>query len=111
MCRASDSLCKYITKVNVSLLRTKENYEVDLLQQDKGVKEHCVFNDIDNFHIAENQSIDLMHDVFEGVANYTITKVLNCLILVKTIITLEEVNLRIQTFSYGNLEAEISRVL
>ena len=75
------------------------------MQQDKGVKERCVFNDIDHSYIAENQSIDLMHDVYEGVANYTITKVLNCFILVKEVITLEEVNVRIHTFSCGNLEA------
>ena len=41
----------------------------------------------DNFNIAENQSIDLMHDVYVGVANYTITKIWNCLIKWNKIIT------------------------
>lgn len=35
-----------------------------------GLKGPCVWHDLPNFHIAENLSVDIMHDVFEGVGSY-----------------------------------------
>lgn len=69
-----------------------------------GVKERFIFNQLPNFHIAENHSLDLMHDLFEGVASDTIGKVLTNLVCVTKIISLETLNYRISTFDYGELE-------
>lgn len=83
ICSASSHECKEFVREVVSVLRTRESYEADLVKRDPsltGVVERCVFNNIDNFHIVENQSIDVMHDIFEGIADYTIKNVLYALI-------------------------------
>lgn len=86
----------------------KHQYELDLKVNDSsltGIKQRCVFNEIDNFHIYENYSIDVMHDFWEGVAKYTINNVLNALIKSNdNKLTLEIMNSRIITFKYNEVE-------
>lgn len=31
------------------------------------IKKECVFNALEDFHATDNLSIDIMHDLFEGV--------------------------------------------
>lgn len=78
-----------------------ENYEEDLINQENGIVGPCIFNEVENFHIIQNPSIDLMHDLPEGVSVYLIEGILTFLILVDKIITLETVNAAIANFSYG----------
>ena len=40
-----------------------------------GIKEKCIFNAIKGYHNIENCSVDLMHDVYEGVCNYTMADI------------------------------------
>lgn len=74
--RATDEQCKWLTKEVEDLIRDVKNYNYDLEHGTAGVVGPCVFNDLDSFHIAENQCLDIMHDLFEGVAKYVIEKVL-----------------------------------
>ena len=69
-----------------------------------GIKSECLFNKLINFHIAENKTLDIMHDLFEGVVKYTLTKVLTCLIFINKLFSLETLNQRILTFCYGEVE-------
>lgn len=95
-----------MTKEDQSLLRTKDNYVADVKKvfDSTGVKERCIFNDLPNFHIAENKSVDVMHDLFEGVANYTILKILTHFIEKKKYFTLETLNDRIDHFPYNDAD-------
>ena len=89
-----------------SLLRTTQSYDEEVLMNDfqrTGIKEKCIFNDINNFHICENPSVDVMHDLSEGIACYTIAEILEVLIRNKDI-TLSVVNNRIEAFQYGQFE-------
>ena len=70
-----------------------------------GLHEKCIFNNIENFHIIENQSIDIMHDIFESVANYTIGNVLQAMLYRDKLFTLEMLNHRIETFNYGKIKS------
>lgn len=55
-------------------LRNKVNYYENVAQNDlkqTGISENSIFNSINSFHVVDNFSVDIMHDIFEGVANYT----------------------------------------
>lgn len=97
-------LCKCIPFEVKEALRDRNNYEKDLTEKKRGVKELCVFNSIHNFHITENVSADCMHDFCEGVSVFTIEGVLTELILVRNELDLEVVNNRIESFNYGTTE-------
>lgn len=88
----------------ISQLRTQENYQRDLLQNDSsktGIAENCVFNALPYLHCTLNYSLDLMHDFFEGIIQYDICQALLYFIRNK-LITLEEINDRISNFRYGS---------
>lgn len=67
----------------------------------QGIKHSCPLNDLQHFHIFENYSADLMHDVCEGLGQYVLALVLNNIVFKKKILTLEEINELITGFSYG----------
>lgn len=65
---------------NVALLRSEEDYEKDIMIDNSaftGIKELCVFNEINSYHITSNYTVDIMHDVLEGVCHYDILLILN----------------------------------
>lgn len=48
-------------------------YEQNLVQNDSkltGISENSIFNSINYFHVVDNYSLDIMHDIFEVVAIY-----------------------------------------
>lgn len=105
-CSATIAQCQELAVEDETLVRTINTYESDVLKNDlygTGIKERCVFNNIKKFHIAENKCVDVDHDVGEGIAAYTISKVVES--LVKTnVITLEIINNRIDSFPYNETE-------
>ncbi|XP_071057004.1 uncharacterized protein [Onthophagus taurus] len=87
-----------------TFLRDKNNYIIDSLIEDAsktGIKEPSIFNTIPSFHVTENVSFDIMHDLFNGVCNYNLAHVLNNFIYKKKYFTLEILNYRKQMFNYG----------
>ena len=75
VCSATQDQCQSMTIEYPSLVRIVQSYELDIsLAQSKetGAKERCIFNKLQNFHISENISLDVIHDVSEGIASYTI---------------------------------------
>ncbi|CAD6239436.1 GSCOCG00008686001-RA-CDS, partial [Cotesia congregata] len=64
-CRVPKCDAQKLTVENKNLLRTKQNYEEDLLNHSKGVKTSCVFNDIKLFHNTNNWTVDVMHDLLK----------------------------------------------
>lgn len=74
-------------------MRTKDSYQKcvetaeNFIQQDKaidfkgtkGVKRECIFNRLQNFHISDNPTLDVMHDINEGLIPFFLTKLFeNC---------------------------------
>ena len=86
------------------VLRNKENYET-LLSANRvsisGRKESSVFNQIENFHITENLTVDPQHDLLQGVLRYDVPKILDNLIYKCSFFTLEDINLRLAGFNLG----------
>lgn len=110
ICKINKSCLKNNCPENVNLLRTKQNYEQDVLRlkpEETGVKENCIWNQVPSFHVTENGGLDVMHDNLEGVANYDMSLLIYYLIYKATFepkITLEILNDRIQQFDYGYIE-------
>ncbi|KAJ8911939.1 hypothetical protein NQ315_016281 [Exocentrus adspersus] len=65
-----------------------------LEEKKDGVKEDCIFNNLQNFHTTQNVCCDIMHDLLEGICRYDRAKILNHLIY-------RELNRRIKYFDYN----------
>lgn len=75
-CLADKSQTQIITKAKQLEIRTRDSYEESLaiieestnvkFEQTKGVKFHCVLDNLNYFDIMENKTADGMHDVLEG---------------------------------------------
>jgi hypothetical protein len=90
-------------------LRSIESYDADLQKKNEkvtGIREECIFNQLDNFHCVENIVCDLMHDLFEGVVKYDLAFYLQKLIENASLprLTLEVLNSLKQNFNYGSIE-------
>lgn len=83
-CECSKTECQTMVKEDKRKRRTKRKYE-NLVKRasefderntkidfnvTKGIKRMCKFNDLIYFHIIDNMSVDVMHDINEGVIAY-----------------------------------------
>lgn len=96
------------TRQNSQKMRNMQNYDEDLDNKDlenNGLKEKCVFNRVNNFHVLKNLSVDVTHDLCEGVCMYVIKAIMTYFIFEKKVITLKEINDRIQSFKYDTIDA------
>lgn len=106
LCTASSAQCEEMLEEDESLLRDIKSYEKEFAEKkcvESSIKEECIFNKINNFHIAENQSVDFMHDVPEGVAIYSMSKLTEG-IMSSEKISLKTINNRIETFQFNEIE-------
>lgn len=106
-CKVNKSDAQELTDENVCLLRNRNNYKQDVELNDfscTGIYKESQLNQIKSFHVTENYSVDLMHDLFEGICHYDICEILNYYIEEKKIFSLETFNRRKQQFNYGILE-------
>lgn len=83
---------------NPNLIRTVTNYTDHCKEKIFGIDEECIFNSIPSFHVAENFSVDPMHDLLEGVCRYDIGKILKNFIVTNQRFTLEIFNERLRYF-------------
>ena len=91
------------------VLRTKEAHSAHCQEMANkpslpyvfGVKRSCLLNSLTYFHTTENYSVDVMHDLLEGVAQFELKQLFFYL---KEHITLAELNSRILSFDYGFTE-------
>ena len=67
-----------------------------------GVKRSCLLNSLKYFNTIDNFSVDIMHDILEGVAQFEVKLVLEY--VQKNFLTAKELAGRIQSFNYGYTE-------
>ena len=100
-CRQSKEICE--VSVNSENLRTKQNYEIDLKSNSKtAIKNECVFNKLSGYHVAENLTADLMHDLLEGVCLTDLRFILKEFILTEKLFSLDTLNSYIKFFPFDN---------
>ena len=107
ICRADGETIKTLTKEDDKLLRTKETYTVDYMKNNPsltGVNDLCVFNSVQGFHVNENYSLDIMHDIFEGVAAYAMANICHDFIYIQKLFTLDLLNIRIQSLNCMDID-------
>lgn len=101
-CRTIKSIADTQSVEDVSLLRSKESYQADVLLDDPsltGVKKDSALNELPSFHVTSNLSVDVFHDLCEGTCHYVMLQVLNHCI--PKYFTLQQLNNRIDLFQYG----------
>lgn len=106
-CKLSKEICKQHTTQLDSSLRNKINYADDLNINNvslTGIKELCVFNQITSFHVTENLSVDIMHDMLEGVCKTELANLLYVMINQFKYFDLETLNNRIECFNYTSID-------
>lgn len=103
-CRCSKTVChKQLFKID-NELRNTENYETDVNTENMsvpGIVERSIWNTIHSFHVVNNYSVDLMHDILEGVCDYDIFSILRYFVFEIKYFTLETLNHKIKLFNYG----------
>ncbi|KAL7296461.1 hypothetical protein TKK_0010467 [Trichogramma kaykai] len=98
ICRATIELIKTMTVENKSILRTEKNYDEDVLKNQPkitGIKEKCLFNEVNGYHACRNFTLDLLHDFYEGAASYSMISICDQLIYKENLFSLDYLNERI----------------
>lgn len=87
-----------------SLLRTDESYERDLLLNDAsltGIKEKCIWLELENFSLFEHIAVDLLHDFLEGCCRYVMNHLVTYLVKDAKLISFSILKSKIVSFDYG----------
>lgn len=112
ICTINKSDCDSTFKDDSLQMRTKEQYSHQLQRllagklatKECGIKSSCLFNSLNYFHTAENITVDVMHDLLEGVVPFELKLVLFSFIYEQKLFTLELLNCRLACFDYGSCD-------
>lgn len=104
-CLITKSTAQTQTSENTRILRNRINYRESMQKgtmKENGINTVCAFNDIPSFHCTENYTVDVMHDLFEGVCHYILTEALVYFIKTMKYLSIETLNNRLKHFSYDD---------
>lgn len=108
-CVTKKEMCQKLTSEDASTLRTIAKYNKIVskigkcssnLTQSQGVKTYCVLNDLVSFHMLSNKSVDIMHDLLEGIVPFLLNNIFKYC-AEKKILSTENLIDRILHFNYG----------
>ena len=88
-------------------LRNQENYEKDLNLNDAEksvIKEACVFHDLIDFHCTINISLDVMHDILEGICSVEMIGIVHYCIKVAKFYSMKTLNHRLNFYRFKDSE-------
>jgi len=93
LCMADKAACSVICTDDGLQLRYREQYSQQLkcLQdgtlttKDCGIKTSCLLNTLQYFHITDNVTVDVMHDLLEGIIPYELKLILHSFIFKENI--------------------------
>ncbi|XP_053597917.1 uncharacterized protein LOC103578086 isoform X2 [Microplitis demolitor] len=88
---------------NTEIIRKVDDYEMHV-KNEVNIKESCVWHNLSNFHVYENLTCDVMHDLIEGIHRYSMALIIENVIK-KNYFTFEQLNSRIKYFLYEDLES------
>ncbi|KAK3908146.1 E3 ubiquitin-protein ligase RNF114 [Frankliniella fusca] len=108
VCRIHRDELRFHLEDSNNLLRNEVNYNGDVGLANSyltGIKEACIFNNLNSFHVTKNQCGDLLHEFEEGVCGYALPLILNWLINIRQYLTHEAFIERVSAFQYGPHES------
>lgn len=78
MCKSDRNSIQQITTENLSLLRNVDNYTLDITKpcSEMGINRDCILNELGYYHVTNNNFVDFMHDVAEGVAAFGMVEII-----------------------------------
>lgn len=85
-CKTPKTLVKKSCEIKSEELRDELSYHKDLEMSQHGVIKECALSELNYFKVTQNYSVDIMHDIFEGVARYDVGLFLKYVIFDKKII-------------------------
>lgn len=112
-CESSLKECQKMSRENILKRRTKESYneQIDIVHRSekvkydetKGVKYYCKLSNLEYFHIIDNPTADIMHDICEGTIPFMLKRLFKACSNAK-VFTLDQLNSMVQFFDYGFLD-------
>lgn len=110
ICIASKQVCQIMTKEDPDLVRTQESYKECIaalessskIKKTNGIKNYCCLNDLNQFHIMENITVDFMHDILEGLIGFTLENIFKMCATTK-IASMDQIQGLIDCFYFGEL--------
>lgn len=115
-CVASKKETQTMTEEDPTMLRTIDSYESHLrivnesekvdFAETKGVKRGCALNKLKYFHILKNKSVDIMHDLNEGLIPFLLKNLFSYGIS-KKVFTEDWLKKQIQFFNYSSFNKNV----
>ncbi|KAJ8910980.1 hypothetical protein NQ315_003673 [Exocentrus adspersus] len=103
-CKCSKDIMQQQGLQNDDSLRNKTNYAIDVTTNNvslTGIKKDCVWNSVLSFHVTENYSADIAHDIFEGIAMFDIVELLYQYVFISKLFTIDTFNTLLKCFDFG----------
>jgi len=112
LCMSSKDVCNVVCKDDVLEMRNKQQYlqqlcdvvDGKLTTKECGIKSSCKLNELQYFHTVDNVTVDIMHDVLEGVAPYELKLILFSFVYEKKYFSLQLLNSRLASLNYGYID-------
>ncbi|KAF2886229.1 hypothetical protein ILUMI_19945 [Ignelater luminosus] len=107
-CRVDKNRMHTMTTQDDDLMRSIDSYNHDVLVNnvtETRIKENCIWHNLSGFHVVDNFTVDIMHDLLEGVCNYDISGLLRAIIFDLKLFSIDTLNSRIQMFNYTEIES------
>lgn len=103
ICTASKLQTQNMISEDSTLLRKWENAS-GVSTPELGIKIKCLLDELNYFKIFDCPTVDIMHDILEGVGSLEIKLFLKFVVKDLKLITNEKLNDRIKNFNYGKIE-------
>lgn len=102
-CKSPKTVQEKQLKLNIDDERLEHTYLDEVSRKEFNIKEYCIWNDLSSFHCYKNHSVDIMHDLYEGVYRYDMALIVKFLIQ-DGLFSLKELNSRLSYFDYESNE-------
>ncbi|XP_034255353.1 uncharacterized protein LOC117653657 [Thrips palmi] len=101
-CKSHKSeMCCMLEECALTLRKVQDyNSDVDLGMTMSGVAENSVWNSLSSFHVYENYSVDILHDLLLGVCKTDMALILHHFVIVKKCVSVSVLNSRINSYNY-----------
>lgn len=98
-CQEDTTKLRTIDSYNKTLKHIENSTKVDV-KETRGIKMKCVLNELKYFHMLNNRTVDIMHDLNEGVVPFAVKYLVSKFIDLK-ILSEDKIIKKIQFFDYG----------